>query len=56
MAGKFEKFGLKAGAVFVFCAVIVRVTEAPADHESTNEDFRGCSRDDKPVFIEEINK
>ena len=26
------------------------------DNESTNEDFRGCSRDDKPVFVEEINK
>ena len=54
MAGKFGKFGLKA--LFVSCAFIVRVAEAPADHESTNEDFRGCSRDDKPVFIEEINK
>ena len=47
MAGK---FGLKA--LFVSCAFIVRVAEAPADHESTNEDFRGCSRDDKPVFID----
>ena len=54
MAGKFGKFGLKA--LFVSCAFIVRVAEAPADNESTNEDFRGCSRDDKPVFIEEINK
>ena len=54
MAEKFGKFGLKA--LFVSCAFIVRVAEAPADHESTNEDFRGCSRDDKPVFIEEINK
>ena len=54
MAWKFGKFGLKA--LFVSCTFIVRVTEAPADHESTNEDFRGCSRDDKPVFIEEINK
>ena len=51
MAGK---FGLKA--LFVSCVFIVHVTEAPADHESTNEDFCGCSRDDKPVFIEEINK
>ena len=51
MAGK---FGLKA--LFVSYAVIVHVTEAPADRESTNEDFRGCSRDDKLVFIEEINK
>ena len=50
----FGEFGLKA--LFVSCAFIVRVTEAPADHESTKEDFRGCSRDDKPVFIEEINK
>ena len=24
-----------------------------ASHESTNEDFRRCSLDDKPVFIEE---
>ena len=48
MAGKFGKFGLKA--------LFVRVAEAPADHESTNKDFHGCSRDDKPVFIEEINK
>ena len=54
MARKFGKFGLKA--LFVSCAFIERVAEAPADHESTNEDFRGCSRDDKPVFIEEINK
>ena len=53
MAGKFWKFGLKA--LFVACAFIVRVAEA-LDHESTNEDFRECSRDDKPVFIEEINK
>ena len=51
MAGMFGKFGLKA--LFVSCAFIDRVAEAPADHESTNEDFRGCSRDDKPVFIEE---
>ena len=54
MAGKFGKFGLIA--LFMSYAFIVRVAEAPADHESTNEDFRGCSRDDKPVFIEEINK
>ena len=33
MAGKFGKFGLKA--LFVSCTFIVRVTEAPADHEST---------------------
>ena len=39
MAGKFGKFGLIA--LFVSCAFIVRVAEAPADHESTNEeDFR----------------
>ena len=49
---KFGKFGLKA--LFVSCAFIDRVAEAPADHESTNEDFRGCSRDDKPLFIEEM--
>ena len=54
MAGKFGKFCLKA--LFVSCAFIVRVAEAPADHESANEDFRGCSCDDKPVFIEEIKK
>ena len=54
MAGKFGKFGLKA--LFVSCAFIVRAAEAPADYESTNEDFRGCSRDDKPVFIEEISQ
>ena len=48
MAGKFGKFGLKA--------LLFHVAEVPADHESTNEDFRGCSRDDKPVFIAEINK
>ena len=52
-AGKFGKFGLKA--FFVSCAFIVRVAEV-LDHESTNEDFGGCSRDDKPVYIEEINK
>ena len=54
MAGKFGKFGFKA--FFVSCAFIVCVTEALAYYESTNEDFRGCSRDDKPMFIEEINK
>ena len=54
MAGKFGKFGLKAP--FVCYAFIVRAAEAPADHESTNEDIRGCRRDDKPVFTEEINK
>ena len=54
MAEKFEKFGLKA--LFLSCPFIARVAEAAADHESTNEDSRGCSRDDKPVFIEEINK
>ena len=54
MAGEFLKFGFKA--LFVSCTFIVRVAEAPADHKSTNEDFRGCGRDDKPVFIEEINK
>ena len=54
MAEKFGKFGLKA--LFVSCAFIVCVAKALADHESTNEDFRGRSRDDKPVFIEEINK
>ena len=54
-AGKFGKFGFKV--LFVSCAFILRVAEAPADHESTNEqDFRGCCRGDKPVFIEEINK
>ena len=53
MAGKFWKFGLKA--LFVSCAFIVRVAEA-LDHDSMNEDFRGFSRDDKPVIIEEINK
>ena len=54
MAGKFEKIGLKG--LFVSCAFIVRVAEAPADHGSTNEDFRGCSCGDEPVFILEINK
>ena len=51
MAGKFVKFGLTA--LIVSCALIVRVAEAAADHESTNEeDFRGGSRGNKPVFIE----
>ena len=54
MAGTLRKSGLKA--LFVSCVFIIRVAEAPADHENTNEYFRGCSRDDKPVFIEEINK
>ena len=54
MAGKFGKFGLIA--LFVSCAFIVCVAEAPADHESKTKDFCGCSRDNKPVFIEEINK
>ena len=54
MGGKFAKFGLKV--LFVSCTFIVRVAKAPAGHESTTEDFRGCSRDDKPVFIGEINK
>ena len=53
MAGKFGKFGLRA--LFVSWAFIVRVAEA-LGHENTNENFRGCSRNDKPVFIEEINK
>ena len=53
MAGKFGEFGLKA--LFVSCAFITHVTEA-LDYESTNEDFRGCSRDEKPAFLEEINK
>ena len=44
-------------ALFVSCAFVVRVAEAPADHESMNgEDFRGYSRRNKPVFIEEIDK
>ena len=52
---KFGKFGLKA--LFVCCAFIVRVAEAPTDHESTNEeDFHGCDRGENPVFIKEINK
>ena len=54
MGGKFGKFGLKV--LFVSCTFIVRVAKAQAGHESTTENFRGCSRDDKPVFIEEINK
>ena len=54
MAGNFGKFGLKA--LFESCTFIDLVAEAPADHESTNEHFPGCSRDDKPLFIEEINK
>ena len=54
MAEKFGKLDLKA--LVVSRAFIARVAEAPADHESMNEDFRGCSRDDNPVFIEEINK
>ena len=54
MAVKFGKFGLKA--LFVCCAFIIHVAEAPADHERTNEDFHGCGRDDKLVLIEEINK
>ena len=63
---RFEKFCFRSystevcevrlKALFVSCTFIVRVEEVPADHKSTNEDFRGCSRDDKPVFIEEINK
>ena len=53
MAGKFGKFGLNA--LFVSCAFIVRVAEA-LNHRSTNEDFRGCSRNDKLVIIEVINK
>ena len=50
MARKIGKFGLKA--LFVSRAFILHVAEAPADQESTNEDFCGRSRDDKPVFIE----
>ena len=53
MAGKFGKFGLNA--LFVSCVFIVHVAEV-LDHEIMNEDFHGCSRDDNPVFIEEINK
>ena len=47
MAGKFGESSLKA--LFVSYASIARAAEAPADHESTNEDFRGCSRDVKLV-------
>ena len=54
LMAEFGKCGLKA--LFVSCAFIVRVAEVPADHESANEDFRGCSHDDKPVSIGEINK
>ena len=54
MAEKFGKFGLKA--LFVSSTFIFHVTEPPADHESTNEDFRECNGDDKPGFIVEINK
>ena len=54
MAGKVGKFGLKP--LFVSCTFIVHAAEAPADHKSTNKDFRGCSRDDNTVFIEEIDK
>ena len=53
MAGKFGEFGLKA--LFVSCAFIVCVAEA-LDHESTNKDFRGCSRDDKPVLKKSTSK
>ena len=50
MAGKFGKFGLKA--LFVPCALIVRVAEATADHESTSEeDFRGCCCDVEIVIV-----
>jgi len=50
MAKKFVKFGLIA--LIVSCALIVRVAEAATGHESTNEeDFRGGSRGDNPVFI-----
>ena len=38
-------------ALFISCAFIGRVAEAPADHALK---VRGCSHDDKPVFIEEI--
>ena len=55
IAEKFGKFGSKA--LFVSCAFIGFVAEALADHESSNEGFRGRSRDDEPVrYIEEINK
>ena len=53
LAGKIGKFGLKA--LFVSFPFIARVAEA-LDHERTNEDFRGCRKDDKPVFNEKINK
>ena len=55
--GKFGEFGLKA--LFVsYPALSLSVSQKrQADHESTNEeDFRGCSRGDKPVFIEGINR
>ena len=49
MAGKFGKFGLIA--LFVSCAFIVHVAEAPADHESTNEeDFCAESTDRELEF------
>ena len=51
-----EVWEVRFKALFVSCVFILRVAEAPADHESTNEDFRGCSRDDKPVFISSGNQ
>lgn len=53
MVGKFGKCGLKV--FFVFCVFICCVIEV-LDYESMNEDFCGCSCDNKLVFIEEINE
>ena len=43
--------------ILCFHSCAFSVTEAPADHKSTNEeDVRLCSHGNKPVFTEEINK
>lgn len=49
MAGRFVKFG---SAIVLLCALILRVAEAAAGHENTNdEDFGGGTHGDTSLFL-----
>lgn len=54
MAGKFVTFGFII--LIVSCALIVRAAEAAVGDDTNDEDFRGRTRGDIPVFIKEIDK
>ena len=49
MAGKFGKFGLKA-----LFALYLALSLSVSQKCQLTMKVRGCSRDDKPAFIEEI--